>query len=274
MLNCIPTVARRLVVDAFAAAATLGVPGVATPTHTEFILAALPATALAHDRCHQSCEDAQRDAEHRRQSAAALPDSDGAVTPIAETDAAARFAAGDPDGVRMVYEQYGRLVFAIAYKLLGNRSLAEEATQQTFVSAWRASAVFDPARELGPWLATIARRCAIDIHRREARRSADVDLAAVDPSAPELVTMSASIESAYEVWEVRRVLDELSPEDREMVRLSHFEGLSHPEIADRLGVPVGTVKSRSFRAHRRLAGLLGHLREDPPEPTPSTARPS
>lgn len=118
------------------------------------------------------------------------------MTPIAETDAAARFAAGDPDGVRTVYEQYGRLVFAIAYELLGNRSLAEEATQQTFVSAWRASAAFDPARELGPWLATIGRRCAIDIHRREARRSADVDLAAVDPSAPELVTMPASIESA------------------------------------------------------------------------------
>ena len=212
-------------------------------------------------------------------SAAAVgpgPASDGAVTPIAETDAAARFAAGDPDGVRMVYEHYGRLVFAITYKLLGDRGLAEEATQQTFVSAWRACATFDPARELGPWLATIARRCAIDIHRREARRGADVDLEGVDPGAPELVTMPASIESAYEVWEVRRALAELSPEDREMVRLSHFEELSHAEIAERLGVPVGTVKSRSFRAHRRLAGLLGHLREDPPEPTPAPApaRPS
>jgi RNA polymerase sigma-70 factor (ECF subfamily) len=174
----------------------------------------------------------------------------------------------------MVYEQYGRLVFAITYKLLGDRGVAEEATQQTFVSAWRACATFDPARELGPWLATIARRCAIDIHRREARRGADVDLEAVDPGAPELVTMPASIESAYEVWEVRRALAELSPEEREMVRLSHFEELSHPQIAERLGVPVGTVKSRSFRAHRRLAGLLGHLREDPPEPTPAPARPN
>jgi RNA polymerase sigma-70 factor (ECF subfamily) len=248
---------------------------VTAQAYTELIVTTPPARALAHTGRHQRCEDAQRGVEYRRQAAAGLgPDGEGAVTPIAETDAAARFAAGHPDGVRMVYEQYGRLVFAIAYKLLGNRSLAEEATQQTFVSAWRASAAFDPARELGPWLATIARRCAIDIHRREARRSTDVDLAAVDPSAPELVTMPASIESAYEVWEVRRVLEELSPEDREMVRLSHFDGLSHPEIADRLGVPVGTVKSRSFRAHRRLAGLLGHLREDPPEPTPSTARPS
>ena len=109
---------------------------------------------------------------------------------------ASRFRDADPGAVRALYRAYGRLVFGVAHNLLGDRRLAEEATQQTFVSAWRASAAFDPARELGPWLATIGRRCAIDIHRREARRSADVDLAAVDPSAPELVTMPASIESA------------------------------------------------------------------------------
>ncbi len=273
MLDCIRTV-RQPVRRARRGGDAAQAP-VTADAHTELIVSTPPVRAFARTGRHQRCEDAQRGAEYRRQAAAGPgPDGEGAVTPIAETDAAARFAAGDPEGVRMVYEQYGRLVFAIAYKLLEDRSLAEEATQQTFVAAWRASAAFDPARELGPWLATIARRCAIDIHRREARRSADVDLAAVDPSAPELVTMPASIESAYEVWEVRRVLDELSPEDRELVRLSHFGGLSHPEIAERLGIPLGTVKSRSFRAHRRLAGLLGHLREDPPESTPSTARSS
>lgn len=81
------------------------------------------------------------------------------------------------------------------------------------------------------------------------------------PEARELVALPAPVETAYEVWEVGRALDELPDDDRDLIRLSRFEGLTQAEIAHRLGVPVGTVKSRTFRAHRRLAGLLGHLRE-------------
>jgi RNA polymerase sigma factor (sigma-70 family) len=189
----------------------------------------------------------------------------------AEPDLTAKFAAGDPDSVRVVYQRYGRLVYAVAFKLLGERGLAEEATQQTFLSAWRAAASFDVSRELGPWLTTIARRTAIDIHRREVRRPIGVGLEQVDPSAPELVTRPVGIETAYEIWEVRRALDELPDDERQLVRLAHFEGLTHTEIAARLHVPVGTVKSRTFRAHRRLATLLGHLRESPATSEPHIA---
>lgn len=194
------------------------------------------------------------------------------MTALRNPDLATKFADGDPDAVRAIYQRYGRLVYAVAFKLLGERGLAEEATQQTFLSAWRASASFDAGRELGPWLVTIARRTAIDIHRRESRRPAGVALDQVDPSAPELMTRPVAIESAYEIWEVRRALDELPDEERTLIRLAHFDGLSHAEIAARLDVPLGTVKSRTFRAHRRLAGLLGHLREspaasEPPVPT-------
>ena len=84
-----------------------------------------------------------------------------------------RFRDGDPDAVREVYRAYGRLVYAVAYKVLGDRGLAEEATQQTFLKAWRAAQSFDEDRELGPWLAAIARRVAIDVYRREALRVAD-----------------------------------------------------------------------------------------------------
>jgi RNA polymerase sigma-70 factor (ECF subfamily) len=65
----------------------------------------------------------------------------------------------------------------------------------------------------------------------------------------------------YDAWEVRQAVDELPEDEQEIVRLQHFEGLTHVEIAQRLSVAVGTVKSRSFRAHKRLATLLGHLRE-------------
>jgi RNA polymerase sigma-70 factor (ECF subfamily) len=85
---------------------------------------------------------------------------------VADRDLRARFREGDPDAVREVYRSHGRLVYAVAYKVLGDRGLAEEATQQTFVKAWRAAQSFDEQRELGPWLAAIARRVAIDLYRR------------------------------------------------------------------------------------------------------------
>lgn len=172
----------------------------------------------------------------------------------------AGFRAGDPNGVRAVYREYGRLVFAVAHRTLGSRELAEEATQQTFVKAWQAAAGFEPTRDLGPWLATIARRTAIDVYRREAlRRTEPLAGAGADP--PSVVDLPAGVERAYDVWMVRQAIEELPDEEREIVRLQHLEELTQAEVADRLGLPIGTVKSRSFRAHRRLAARLGHLRE-------------
>ncbi len=174
----------------------------------------------------------------------------------------ARFRDGDPDAVRLVYRAYGRLVYAVAFKVLAERGLCEEATQLTFLKAWRAAGGFDPSRELGPWLATLARRVAIDLYRREAHRAAgSLEVAATDD--PALASAPASADGLYEVWEVRRAVSELPADEREVVRLQHFEGFAHAQIAERLRVPVGTVKSRSFRAHRRLAADLGHLRDEP-----------
>jgi RNA polymerase sigma factor (sigma-70 family) len=173
-----------------------------------------------------------------------------------DADVAARFAAGDPDAVRAVYQSYGRLVYSVAYKVLGDVGLAEDATQQTFIQAWRAAGSFDPSRKLGPWLATIARRAAIDVHRQHRRHQS---LDGLDSADPALVSLPPSAEQISDVWEVRRALDTLPAQDRELIRLQHYRELTHAEIAERLNIPVGTVKSRSFRAHRRLAGLLGHL---------------
>lgn len=172
-------------------------------------------------------------------------------------DVVERFRDGDPDAVRAVYRDFGRLVFAAAFRTLGDRDLAEEATQETFVRAWRAAATFDPSRELGPWLATIARRVAIDLHRRESRRPHESLDAAEGAAVP------SRVEQALDAWEVRDAIEELAPDERLVVKLQHLEGLSHGEIAERLAIPIGTVKSRSHRAHRHLAARLGHLRESP-----------
>ena len=172
----------------------------------------------------------------------------------------AGFRAGDADAVRAVYREYGRLVYVVALRTLGDKQLAEEATQQTFVKAWQAASSFDPAREMGPWLGTIAKRTAIDLYRRESRRAA-TPLDDVPPAHPATVDHPPGIEQASDVWEVRRAVEDLPPDEREIVRLQHLEGLTHQEVSVRLGIPVGTVKSRSFRAHKRLAGRLGHLRD-------------
>jgi RNA polymerase sigma-70 factor (ECF subfamily) len=159
-----------------------------------------------------------------------------------------------------VYRAYGRLVYTVAYRVLGNAALAEEATQHAFLNAWRAADKLDEEREMAPWLATIARRAAIDIKRSEGRRPAD-SLESVSPSDPALTTQPESPEGLHGVWEVRRALEELPPDEQEVIRMQHFEELTHTEIAARLEVPAGTVKSRSFRAHKRLAERLRGVRE-------------
>ncbi|HET9547598.1 MAG TPA: sigma-70 family RNA polymerase sigma factor [Desertimonas sp.] len=170
-----------------------------------------------------------------------------------DTELNTQFFLGDEAAVRAVYQRYGGAMFAIARSMLPNRELAAECVQEAFVKAWRASRSFDPTRELRPWLATITRRVAVDIYRREARTRSD-PVADVDDTV-----VPIAFERTWEAFEVRAALDQLPADEREVVRLAHFGGLTHNEIADELQVPVGTVKSRSFRAHRRLAGLLAHL---------------
>jgi RNA polymerase sigma factor (sigma-70 family) len=171
-----------------------------------------------------------------------------------------RFRNGDDDAVRSLYQQYGRLVFTIAIRILGDRQLAEDATQQAFLQAWRASSSFDSTRDPAPWLATITRRVAIDMQRSEARRPA-TSLEVTSADEPALVSLPPSAEEVWETWQVRAAIDDLQPDEREVVRLQHIEGHSQSEIAARLGLAIGTVKSRSYRAHQHLASRLKHLRE-------------
>lgn len=175
-----------------------------------------------------------------------------------DRDLARRFAAGDPDALREIYERFAGPVFSVARSRLSDREQAEEAVQETFVKAWQAAGSFDVTRAFGPWLYQIARRTAVDLLRREARRPATTALAD-EMSAGE----GPTLDDAWQRWEVRCALQDLSREDHELLRMTHYVRLSRAEIAQRLGIPVGTVKSRLHRAHRRLAARLSHL-EAPP----------
>jgi len=170
-----------------------------------------------------------------------------------------RFSEQDPRAVADLYAEFGGAVFTVALSILGDRHLAADATQETFVKAWRGAHSFDVAREFGPWIYAIARRSSIDILRRRREVVSDEMEIAEEPPG---------IEDVWEAFEVRHAVDRLPEEEREVVRLTHLEGLTHSEAAERLGIPVGTVKSRSHRAHGRLAVFLGHVVDNGEPPGP------
>jgi len=171
-----------------------------------------------------------------------------------------RFRQGDPHALAEIYHCYRQPMFATAFRLLGNHDLAAEAVQLAFVRIWRAAGSFDAARELRPWLYAIVRRTAVDVHR-QTRRSGELVSIELVPER-QLASQPGGLERTWQAWQVRRALTRLPRSDRTVLRLAYFCSLTRTEIADRLDLPVGTVKSRLARAHRRLAPLLRHLDSD------------
>ena len=168
-----------------------------------------------------------------------------------------RFRTGDTSAMTELYHQYAGAVTTVARGALWSDDLVADAVQQTFVKAWNARSDFDPERPFAPWLYAIARRVAIDIVRRERRRQSP------EPNEVDLAVLPADLSDVWETYQVRLALDSLPPEERAVMRLHYFEGRTHSEIADALEIPLGTVKSRSQRAHGRLSEALGHLVSEP-----------
>jgi RNA polymerase sigma-70 factor, ECF subfamily len=154
-----------------------------------------------------------------------------------------------------LYDRYGRTVFGVGLKMLGDRSLAEELTQEVFLKVWRSSGTFDPSRGgFSTWLFRVTRSVALDLHRKRARRvrpvpEGDSQIAAVrDNSAgPQEI-----VDESWLSWRVSRALEALDAAHREVIELAYFGGLSQREISRRTGIPVGTVKTRTARAFRSL----------------------
>jgi RNA polymerase sigma-70 factor (ECF subfamily) len=168
-----------------------------------------------------------------------------------------------------LYDRYSRTVFGVGLRLLGgDRSSAEELVQEVFLKVWRASHTFDPSRgSFSTWLYRVTRNVALDLYRKRTSRIRPVPegdsqiVAARDPSAgPEEV-----VDDSWLSWRMSRALEELGTTQREVIELAYFQGLSQREISQRTGVPLGTVKTRTASAMKRLRrGLAGEnaLRED------------
>jgi RNA polymerase sigma-70 factor (ECF subfamily) len=160
------------------------------------------------------------------------------------------------DGVRAVYAAHGPELFRFAFRSLGDRGLAEEAVQETFVRAWQAAGRFDDALgSLRTWLFAIIRNVVIDLSRARAVRPS---VAAADAEV-DLREAEDDIERALVSWQVEEALRKLSGEHRAALVEVHYKGRPYQDVAHEFGVPVGTMKSRVYYALKAMRLALDEL---------------
>lgn len=165
-----------------------------------------------------------------------------------------RFIAGDESALAEIYRRWSPLVFTLALRSLGDRADAEDVTQRTFVSMWSSRAGYDPAKaRLSTWLIAITRRRIADTH--EARRK----VRELQEQMERMTDPHAAVTRGVDLSETLLVADEmrhLKPEAREVMRLAFYDDLTHDEIAHRLDMPLGTVKSHIRRSLSRMRARL------------------
>lgn len=163
-----------------------------------------------------------------------------------------RVAQRDANAFELLYHRYARPVFGLALRRLGDRMRAEDAVQETFAAVWRSARTYRPERGPGaPWLYAVARNAIVDRSRNRSEPPAEA------PDTPSLEpTPAERAEASYVSWRVHRALEGLSAKERDVIELAYYGELSQSEIADFLGIPLGTVKTRTRAGLGRLADLL------------------
>jgi RNA polymerase sigma-70 factor (ECF subfamily) len=169
-----------------------------------------------------------------------------------DDDLAERFVAGDEFALREAYDRFGRAVFHLATKTLANRDDAEDVTQTTFVAAWLGRGTFDPARgSLLGWLLGIARRKVVDRMRARARENRITETVRHQPEAG-MSSPGADPDQVVDRLVIADELAQLPTDQRRMLELAFFDDLTHQQIAQATGVPLGTVKSHIRRGMQSL----------------------
>jgi RNA polymerase sigma-70 factor (ECF subfamily) len=152
----------------------------------------------------------------------------------------ARIRAGDENAMADLYDRYSGIVYGVALRVLGNTSAAEDVLQEVFLQLWRNPQAFDADRgKLAPWLAVITRNRAIDLLRK---RPMEDDIAELPISTG--VNLEDEASQHLAISKVRGVLGQLPVDQRRLLEMAFFEGLTHTEIASKTGEPLGTVKTR------------------------------
>jgi RNA polymerase sigma-70 factor (ECF subfamily) len=175
-----------------------------------------------------------------------------------EVDLLRRLATGEREApLAELYRLYGRRLYALGVRMLGDASAAEDLVQDTFVKIWRGADRYDPAlASPRTWILLMARRSAIDLQRRAAARPRRT----IEDDAADLPADRDEYERALIGIDVRGALDALSGKHREVLELGYRHQLTQTEIAGHLDVPLGTVKTRTYHALRELRTHLEELR--------------
>jgi RNA polymerase sigma-70 factor (ECF subfamily) len=165
-------------------------------------------------------------------------------------------ARSEQSALAELYDRFGRPAYGLALRILRDEALAEDAVQESFLAVWRTAARFVPDRgKASTWILTLVHRRSVDIVRREERRRADT----LDQS-PEQASRDTVEEEAWlrlQRERVQEALGKLPDQQREAIELAYYGGFTQSELADRLGQPLGTIKSRMFMGLARLRELLG-----------------
>jgi RNA polymerase sigma-70 factor (ECF subfamily) len=163
-----------------------------------------------------------------------------------------RVAGRDAGAFELLYRRYARPVFGLALRRLGDRMRAEDAVQETFAALWRSARTYRPERGPGaPWLYAVARNAIVDRARNRTDSPAEIPDAASLELGP-----AERAEASFVSWRVHRALEGLPQSERDVIELAYWGGLSQSEVADFLGIPLGTVKTRTRSGLGRLATLL------------------
>jgi RNA polymerase sigma-70 factor (ECF subfamily) len=185
---------------------------------------------------------------NRETTGLSLPD----LGRLTDGDLIRRVARRDANAFEALYHRFARPVFGLALRRLGDRMRAEDAVQETFAAVWRSARTYKPDRGAGaPWLYAVARNAIVDRSRSRTEPPGEVpDIASTELGPDERA------EASYVSWRVHRALESLSPNERDVIELAYYGGLSQSEVADFLGIPLGTVKTRTRAGLGRLADLL------------------
>jgi RNA polymerase sigma-70 factor (ECF subfamily) len=190
--------------------------------------------------------------------------SPGNNKPTLDSSLVQRLRAGDTEAFAEVYDSHSRVVYGLILRMVRNPALAEDLLQEIFLKLWRSAATLDSrATSLEPWLIAVARNHVLDYFKsgqnRKAMRSSPLDLSDL---AQHLSIPQHDIVFVERVELMRGALDRLDGHQRQVLELAYFEGLTQTEIAARLNLPLGTVKSHVRFA---LRNLRKHLEKENPE---------
>jgi RNA polymerase sigma-70 factor (ECF subfamily) len=164
-------------------------------------------------------------------------------------------ASSDDQALAELYDRFGSVAYGLALRILRDETLAQDAVQEAFLAVWRSADRFLAERaKASTWILTLVHRRAVDLVRREDRRRGEPLERAAEPAAPTTAEDEATL--GFERRLVQEALAQLTPEQREALELGYYGGLTQSELAERLGEPLGTIKSRMFTGLSRLRDLL------------------